>query len=151
MTAGENENKITIRKRIAGTREELFDAWTDPEGMKEWMCPGDIISADVQIDACVGGQLLIVMRGPTESYEHRGEFTIVERPSKLAFTWTAKATDWETTLVTIEFFEISEGETELVLTHERFPNKEVVDQYRGGWSQVVDRLEQHLHVRPSRS
>jgi uncharacterized protein YndB with AHSA1/START domain len=147
MTAGGDIGKLVIRRRILATREELFDAWTDPESMRVWMCPGDIISADVTLDLRVGGSFLITMRTPTAAYEHRGEFTIIDRPSKLAFTWIARATDLRPTLVTVEFFEISETESELVLTHENFPRKEVRDQYQGGWGQIIDRLEQYLHTK----
>jgi len=147
MIAGDEDNRVVIRRRIKATSEELFDSLIDPDGMKEWICPGDIVSAEVQMEPRVGGKLLIIMRGPAESYEHRGEFKVVERPSKLAFTWIAKATDWESTLVTVEFFETGEGESELVLTHEKFPRKEVADQYRGGWRQIVTGLEQYLQRR----
>ena len=92
----------------------------------------------------MGGQLVIVMRGPTESFEHRGEFTIIDRPRKLAFTWIAKSTDLHPTLVTVEFFEVTATESELVLTHLEIPRKEVSDQYQGGWKQIVGRLEQAI-------
>jgi len=136
--------EVVIRRQIEATREELFDAWTDPEGMRKWMCPGNIVSAEVQMDLRVGGALVIVMRGPTESFEHRGEFAVIERPSKLAFTWIAKSTDLHPTLVTVEFFEVSETLSELVLTHVEIPRKEVSDQYQGGWNQIVTRMEQCL-------
>ena len=136
--------QVVIRKRIPATREELFDAWMDPVGMREWMCPGNIESAEVQIEPRVGGSLVIIMRGSGETVEHRGEFRAIERPAKLAFTWTAKATGWRATLVTVEFLEISPDETELVLKHQDIPKSDVLDQYQGGWSQIIDRLRQYL-------
>jgi len=139
--------KVVIRRRMAATREELFDAWTDPESMRSWMCPGNIVSAEVKMDLRVGGSLLIVMRGPAETFEHRGQFTVVERPSKLAFTWIAKATDLRPTHVTVEFFEVTRTETDLVLTHEELARDEVRDQYQGGWNQIADRLAQYLERR----
>jgi uncharacterized protein YndB with AHSA1/START domain len=147
VRAGTRGGKVVVRRQIRATRQELFDAWTDPEGMREWMCPGNIVSADVQIDPCVGGHLIIIMRDPTDVFEHRGEFTVVDRPSKLAFTWIAKSTDLRPTLVTVEFFEVTATESELVLTHLEIPRKEVSDQYRGGWSQIVTRLEQYIGER----
>lgn len=144
MTPADAENKVVIRKRIEAGREELFDAWIDPVGMREWMCPGDILSADVEIDARVGGSLVIVMRGPTETVEHRGAFTVVDRPCRLAFTWRAKATGWRPTLVTIEFVEVNPDQTEIVLTHQNFPSAAVQDQYRGGWNQITEHLRQYL-------
>ena len=103
------------------------------------------MSVDVQMDLRVGGSLLIIMRGPDRSYEHRGEFTVIERPAKLAFTWIAAATDFRPTLVTVEFLVVSQSDTDLVLTHQQFPRTEVTDRYRGGWGQIVDRLDAYLH------
>ncbi len=144
MSGAQESSQIVIRKRIPATREELFDAWIDPEGMAEWMCPGNIVSAAVQLDFRVGGSLVIVMHGPTDTFEHRGEFTIIERPSQLAFTWMAKATGWRPTLVTIDFLAVNPNETDLVLTHRELSSGEVRDQYRGGWGQITDRLRQYL-------
>ena len=139
-----DSNIVVIRRRMHATPEQLFDAWTDAEGMRTWMCPGNIMSVDVHMDLRLGGSLLVIMRDPDKVYEHRGEFTIIERPTKLAFTWIAQATDLHPTLVTLEFFAVSDSETDLVLTHERFPRKDASDRYRGGWNQIVDSLEKYL-------
>jgi len=147
VMASDRDNKVVIRRQIRATRQELFDKWTDPEGMREWMCPGNIVSAEVQMDPCFGGRLVIVMRGPTEVVEHRGEFTVFDPPSKLAFTWIAKSTDLHPTLVTVEFLEVSPTESELVLTHSEIPRKEVSNQYQSGWGQIISRLEQYLGER----
>ena len=138
------DNKAIVRRRMHATREELFDAWTDQEGMRAWMCPGDVVSADVRLDPRVGGKLHITMRSPDATYEHTGEFRVVDRPSKLAFTWTADNMEGQITLVTIEFLEVSRSQTELVLTHERIPRKDVADRYQTGWGKIVSMLEQRL-------
>jgi uncharacterized protein YndB with AHSA1/START domain len=136
------DGKVVVRRRIQATREELFDAWTDAEGMSHWMCPGDVISAEVKIEPRVGGSLLIIMRNPKESFEHRGEFRVFDRPSKLVFTWTAK--NLPPTLVTVDFVELSATESELVLIHEEFADKAVRDQYQGGWGKIAAELESYL-------
>src|SRR5215472_3780816 len=61
MSFDSAENKVVIRRRIAATPEELFDAWTDADGMREWMCPGNIQSVEVRMEPRVGGALLIIM------------------------------------------------------------------------------------------
>ena len=137
-------SSAVIRRRIQATREELFDAWTDAEGMGEWMCPGDVVSAEVRLEPRVGGTLHILMRTPSRTYEHTGEYRIVERPSKLAFTWTAENMDGKVTLVTVEFREISSTETELVLTHEQIPKPDVRDRYQSGWTKIAGRLAEYL-------
>jgi uncharacterized protein YndB with AHSA1/START domain len=143
----QDQNKVVVRRRIAATREELFDAWIDPEGMREWMCPGDVISAEVQLEPRVGGRLFILMKAPTQTHEHTGQFQVLERPSKLAFTWTAGNLDGQVTMVTVEFHKESDSETELVLTHELIPRKEVSDRYQSGWTKIVDHLEKYIQRR----
>ena len=140
----EETETIVIRRRIAASRDEVFDAWTDPAGMQSWMCPGDIVSAAVDLDPRVGGALRVVMRSATGVYEHWGEFTVVDRPAKLAFTWCAKNTDFVPTLVTVELFVAPNGHCDLVLTHERLQRRDAKEQYRGGWGQIVARLDSFL-------
>jgi uncharacterized protein YndB with AHSA1/START domain len=63
-------------------------------------------------------------------------------PEKLVYTWV-----WEPpndnagaeTLVTVEFIEKG-GATELVLTHERFPNRKTRDRHEHGWAGVLESL-----------
>jgi uncharacterized protein YndB with AHSA1/START domain len=94
-----DKNKVVIRWDLRASPEELFDAWTDAEGMRTWICPGNILSV-------VGGNLLVIKRDTDKVYEHRGELLILERPARLPFTWVAAATDHQQTVVTVEFFSI---------------------------------------------
>jgi uncharacterized protein YndB with AHSA1/START domain len=115
--------------------------------MGVWMCPGATISAEVEMDVRVGGEFRILMRDASATHEHRGTFTAIDRPALLAFTWTAKATAMRTTLVTVEFFERGAADTELVLTHDRWPRREGRDQYRGGWTDIIEKLAAFLRTR----
>jgi uncharacterized protein YndB with AHSA1/START domain len=144
---GMDGEALVIRRRMKATREELFAEWTDAEGMANWMCPGDIMSVQVTVDLRVGGSLLIVMRDSRKTYEHRGQFTVIDPPAKLAFTWIADATDLQPTLLTVEFLIVSQTESELVLTHEKFPRREVRDRYKGGWGQIIARLDEYLQAK----
>jgi len=146
MTRLENDDIVVIRRRMVATREEVFKEWTNPEGMAAWMCPDGIVSAAVQLDARVGGALRIVMRTETEAFEHWGEFTIVDPPAKLAFTWCAAATDFQPSLVTVELLEAENKHCDLILTHERLRRPEIRNQYRGGWEGIVTRLQARLAV-----
>jgi uncharacterized protein YndB with AHSA1/START domain len=142
---------VEIRRLIRATPEELFDAWIDPDGMRTWMCPGDVVSADIRMEPRIGGSLSILMRTPTQTHEHTGEFRAVERPSKLAFTWTAANLDGQITLVTVQFLKVSGSETEMVLTHERIPRKEVRDRYQSGWAKIAGLLADRFEGASRRS
>ncbi|HYM90413.1 MAG TPA: SRPBCC domain-containing protein [bacterium] len=146
MTEQERLDRLVIRRMMPATREAVFAAWTDPESMREWMCPGDAVTAEAELDLRVGGSFRIIMKSPTRAYDHTGEYLVVEPPSKLAFTWISKGTDNQPTIVTVELFERG-NECELVLTHERFPTADAVRRHRSGWGQIADRLAEHLRQR----
>lgn len=62
----------------------------------------------------------------------------------MTFTWTWEPPDPHAgieTLVTIDLYE-TEGGTELVLTHARFPTHQLMRQHEGGWGPTLDRLKE---------
>ncbi|HLW58535.1 MAG TPA: SRPBCC domain-containing protein [bacterium] len=142
MAEEERRDRLVIRKVIQASCEEVFAAWIDPKSIGEWMCPGEIVTAEAQLDPRGGGTYRIVMKG-TRAIDHTGEYLVVEPPSKLAFTWISKTTGNQPTLVTVELFERGSA-CELVLTHERFANADEVKRHQGGWGQIVDKLARYL-------
>ena len=44
----QTNDKLVIRKLIPASREEVFAAWSDPESIRHWMCPGDAKTAEAQ-------------------------------------------------------------------------------------------------------
>lgn len=142
----EQSHSLTIRRLISATREEVFDAWLDADGMRTWMCPGDCRWAEAEIDARVGGKFRILMKGKVKDYDHTGEYKIIDRPSELAFTWISARTDQKPTLVTVELIDRGK-QCELVLTHERFPRIDNVESHRGGWTKIAELLAKHVEER----
>jgi len=138
----EGKYQLSIRRRMPATRDVVFEAWTDPQGLREWMCPGDTLAAEATLDLRVGGSYRIVMKSKTRDYVHTGVYQVVDPPSKLVFTWTREE-DEVPTLVTVEFVELGD-ESELVLTHERFQDAEVMKRYQGGWGQIAEKLAAYL-------
>jgi uncharacterized protein YndB with AHSA1/START domain len=133
---------LVVRRTIPASREEIFDAWITADSLKEWMCPQGIKSATATIDARVGGRYRIVMHGDAD-YDHEGEYLVVERPSKLSFTWISAGTDRQTSIVTIELFEKARNQTELVLTHQQLPPDKIAPHVQG-WTAIVENLAASL-------
>jgi len=146
----ETNDKLVIRKLISASCAEVFDAWGDAAGMRHWMCPGDAISAEAQIDFREGGAYRIVMKSPRQDHDHTGKYLELARPSKLRFTWNTKGVDTTETLITVALKDRG-GITELTLTHERFSSPELLARYKGGWSRIADLLADHLEQRKSKS
>ena len=77
---------VTVRREIAASAEELFDAWLDPESMSAWMKPRDIRETHAETDAREGGSFRIVMvRNDDDSVVHTGMYRVIDRPRRLVW------------------------------------------------------------------
>ena len=142
-------NRLVVRRLIQATREEVFAAWTDPSSISRWMCPGDITTAEAQLDVRVGGKFRILMKGPQKDYDHTGEYHVVDPPSKLVFTWISEGTDGKPTLVTVELQDL-DPYCQLTLTHEHFVKPEAVQAHEKGWMDIVNKLVTHFEKTPAK-
>ena len=138
--SGIETGKIVVRRTIAATVDELFDAWLEPESLAQWMRPGAIRPSSVKTDARVGGAFEVVMHYAEGPLRHHGEYRAIERNKKLAFTWYSNATHHAETLVTVEFRPASNS-TEIVLTHERMPDHDAELKHTQGWTLALELLE----------
>jgi uncharacterized protein YndB with AHSA1/START domain len=131
-------SKIIVRREIAASAEELFDAWLDADGLAQWMRPLDCTHSTAKINGTVGGTFEIVMHsrslGPVL---HRGVYKVIDRPRRLVFTWNSPATHHLETLVTVEFRVVKPGMTEVVITHEALPDAEAERNHTEGWSDIL--------------
>lgn len=137
----ETGTSLRITRVIKASPEKVFDAWTQAEQLKRWSCPEGMEVVDAQVDLTVGGRYRLRMESP-EGKVHTavGVYREIDRPQRLVYTW-----DWEEesigeTIVTVEFNGL-DGSTEVVLTHELFPNAEAKVGHEEGWTSCLNRLE----------
>ncbi|MFN0241918.1 MAG: SRPBCC domain-containing protein [Planctomycetota bacterium] len=132
---------IEIRRRVAASSDKLFGAWTGAEALRQWMCGPDTDVARVQVDARSGGTLSLDLRALAggEIFEHVGRYSAVERPARLAFTWTSEATGGAETIVTVSL-EKHGACTELALTHAGLPSEAAARYHAAAWTAMIERL-----------
>lgn len=138
---------LRITRTFPATRERVFDAMTKPDQIAQWWGPAGFSLPRADLDLHVGGTYKFKMQPPQgEAMMLSGTFKEIKRPSKLVYTWAwAGAPE---SVVTIELNYI-EGVTELVLTQQPLPSKELVDQHDAGWQGGFDRLEEILRKESS--
>jgi len=80
-----------------------------------------------------------------DAFHLRGQFTEIDAPRRLAFTfeWEEPDPDDRETLVTLSFLERREG-TRLVLDQGAFATQARHDLHEAGWTETLDRLAAHL-------
>ena len=139
----ESPVRVVVERVLPGSPDEVYAAWTTPETLRLFMCPGDMTEAAIEADVRVGGAFRIVMRGPDRAVEHRGEYRVLEPGRRLVFTWASPVTGWTPTLVTIELAPHEEG-TRLVLVHEGLATDDVRGSHRRGWTSIVEKLAREM-------
>jgi len=144
MNASVTPGAVIVRRTIAASAEDLFDAWLDPEALAIWMRPGAILNTQATIDARVGGRYEILMRSEASSYPTKGEYVVIDRPRRLVFTWGPESGAFDS-VVTVEFLPAGDR-TEVVLTHEKLPD-DMREPHRNGWTGGIERLEEFMTER----
>ena len=143
--ATDDKTRLRIQRHYAHPVNALYAAWTDPDQMKRWMGPTDAFGdAEVTMDLRVGGHYRFVMHAPDgEVHRAGGVYREIAQDRKLVFTWAWESTPERESLVTVELAPSGEG-TELLLTHQRFFDRDARDRHHAGWQGCLDRLTRHL-------
>ncbi len=145
MTAPSTEQTLRIVRWLPATPEAVFAAWTDADSFQTWMCPDPVQWTTAELDVRVGGCFRLVMHYGDGEGEmvHSGVYREVQPPERLVFTWVSTITHHQTTLVTVELRPRDAG-TELILTHEGFPDAEAANRHDDGWHTIVAKLEVYM-------
>jgi uncharacterized protein YndB with AHSA1/START domain len=137
---------LRIERTFAAPADAVFDAWTDEAVLRRWFhADREWETAEATVDLRVGGAVRLVMRNPAkdELYGASGRYTEVERPTRLAFTWS-----WDDgavdTLIEIDFEPLGDEATHVRFTHRDLPDEPSRVDHEGGWGRCFDNLEAAL-------
>jgi uncharacterized protein YndB with AHSA1/START domain len=141
---------IVQERLLPAPPDVVFAAWSDPDSLAVWMCPGEMRGATVEVDFRVGGRFRIAMHGAEQEFVQHGEYLEISPGKRLAFTWVSEWVDEPErhTRVSVSFEPGGEGETLLRLVHEELPVTETYDGHREGWASILEKLADHL-ARPA--
>jgi len=78
-------HKITLTRDLAGSREQVFEAWTRPEQVAVWWDPSGAPLAECQIDLRPGGGFRFVNQGPSGAHPFSGVYREIAPPIRLVF------------------------------------------------------------------
>ena len=141
-----NDLTLTVSKTIHAPIENVFDAWLDPEMLKQFILPmPGMPQPEVDNDPQQGGSFTIIMHVGEDKIPHSGQYLEVSRPNRLVFSWLSPfSIDGST--VTIDFSEIDDGTTNVQLTHVKFIDEETRSDHEGGWTNILETLNDILSM-----
>ena len=138
---------VDFRRTYSAPPERVWQAWTDPEALKQWFSPdptGVVELAD--LDVRVGGHFRIRVRTSDDVHDVSGIYQEVDPPRRLVFTWAWKSTPERVSLVSVQIAPIAEG-TQLHFRHEQFFDEKARDDHSKGWTVVFARLAHFIDGR----
>ncbi len=141
------DTSIRLTRLIKAEPARVFEAWTNPKHLNLWSAP-EGMDVEAEVDLKVGGRYRLRMRGSDGTlFNAVGEYREIDPPHRLSYTWKweEEGNDHYETLVTIEFHD-RDGATEVVLTHDLFPDAEIAGKHAEGWASCLNRLEKVFAV-----
>lgn len=135
---------LTLERRFAAPKAQVFAAWTQPEKLTRWFGPGDVTCLEAEIDARPGGRFKIVMLG-TDGQRHEvgGTYVEVVPHDRLVFTWAWHSMPERRSLVTVRLADDGPG-TRLTLLHEQLADAATRERHGHGWTGSLDKLAAFL-------
>ena len=137
---------LRIERTFAAPAEAVFEAWTSEEVLRRWLHAEPGWATPVaDVDLRVGGTLRVVMRNPATGSEYgaRGEYTAVEPPNRLAFTWVWDHDPSNSQLIELELSEHG-GTTTVLMINSGIPTDQVRKDQKSGWQKCNDNLDRLL-------
>lgn len=140
--------QVVEEARIQASPERVFDALTTPDELTAWWrIPGQYETLVAEVDLRIGGRYRLSgtsVRG--KSFSVTGEYRVVDRPNRLAYTWVP---DWEDgargSLVDIRLEADGTG-TMVRLVHSAFLTASARDSHSQGWPAVLNALLNHVET-----
>jgi uncharacterized protein YndB with AHSA1/START domain len=124
---------------IAADPDRVFAAWLDPATASRFLGAGATSVGGIELDAREGGDFSIEMVDEKGSYAHHGQYLVIDRPRRLAFTWISAGTEHRLTVVDIRFV-AEQGGTRVDLRHDGLLGQGRADRHSGGWQSILEKL-----------
>jgi uncharacterized protein YndB with AHSA1/START domain/DNA-binding transcriptional ArsR family regulator len=136
---------VRIERTFDASAEDVFDAWTNEEVIGRWFRPGQGWGeASAEVDLRVGGAIRVVMRDPDgTAVGAGGQYTEIERPHRLAFTWTFDDDPSNQQMIELEFTE-QDGATTVLFVNSNISGEDRRDSQYEGWQACIDNMERVL-------
>ena len=151
-----SQDAVVIERTFDAPVALIWQLWTEPEHFKAWFGPAGATIPAANMDVRVGGARLVCMEidtpgGPMQM-RFTGDFLEVEARKRLVYTESmadkhgnvlsssqAGMPDGHptTTEVTVEFEDLGDGRTKMVMTHSGIPAD---SPGAGGWAMAFDKL-----------
>jgi uncharacterized protein YndB with AHSA1/START domain len=134
-----------VQRVLPAPPERVFAEWVDPDAITAWMCPRPARCLHAEIQPWEGGRLRFDIEDAGIEFSVVGQFTVVDRPHRLSFTW--QCTTWPDptaeSLVVVSLDPHPDQQTLMTIEHILLPEG-LAGQHETGWIAIAAQLEAAL-------
>jgi uncharacterized protein YndB with AHSA1/START domain len=154
--------EVILEKTYDASPETVWQAWTNPEMLKQWWGPDNVTIPECEVDLKVGGKFYIVMEASAGMGPYKGtkwpmlaNFTVIVPNSQLSYTanaWTEGAKEETTIDQTTEItFTEENGKTKVKVRAAIYKTgpkaKMAAEGMQAGFTQQLEKLNVFLTVK----
>jgi uncharacterized protein YndB with AHSA1/START domain len=143
---------VRVERRMRAPPDRVFQAFLEPDLLRQWIAPDELSVDRLAVDARVGGRLEVWhSRAGVSTGKFEGVFVKIDPPHELVYRWAFVGTEPEKgeyydTLVTVRLRPAPEGGTHLSVVHERLEDlrraaPHIFAKLEAGWSNCLDKLD----------
>jgi uncharacterized protein YndB with AHSA1/START domain len=151
--------KLTITRIFKGSKETVWQAFTDPNILVVWWAPDNMKSHGIQVDLKVGGEFRFCFVGEDNAnFWGRGIYQKIEKPNFISYLDTFCDSEGnpvppsyyglpgeEIIEALIELsFSSSDQMTKLTLVMDNHYDEKMTEETRKGWHSMFDKLDRVL-------
>ena len=157
---GDEGFEVAVERQFDAPIERVWRAWTEPSDLRAWWGPEGFTCPRAEVDARVGGRILVTMRAPAEwgGFEQHSTWDIerLEPPRRLDYVFRFATEDGraispaeagipadgvpEAGRHSVALTSLDEGRTRLEMTERGYSTAEARDMSRAGLLQCLDKM-----------
>lgn len=147
MAAALADDELLITRTFDAPPELVFELWSDPDHLRNWMGPEGYDCPVAEVDFRVGGKYRALIRSPeTGDSWFSGVYREIKPNERLVFTFmwnnTGPSAGLET-LITIDFAEVR-GKTSMRFHQTPFRDVDARDRHVWGWTSAFDKAAAYV-------
>ena len=151
-----SNHELVLTRLINASPDRVYQAWVDPEMIKEWFCPRPWRVTHAETDVRPGGATYLIMKGPEgQEFPNRGVYLEVMPGKKLVFT-DAYTSAWQPSgkafMTVILDFDNEDGKTRYTARVRHWNDADYQSHlqmgFHEGWGKATDQLELLLAGKP---
>jgi uncharacterized protein YndB with AHSA1/START domain len=142
---------VRVERTLHASPDRVFRAFLEPDLIRQWMTPEDLVIDRLTVEARVGGRIEVWhSRNGVSTGKFEGCFLKIDPPRELVYRWAFVGTEPEKgeyfdTLVTIRLQPEPGGHTHISVVHEKLEELQrgaphVYVRLLAGWAECLDKL-----------